>query len=250
MKNYRKDYRASHIEPGKGVAYHDLFNSNPFVSAVWELEMEILHSIFRKHFEHGPASHLDFACGTGRVLRCLEDLSSNSVGMDISAEMLAVARENSPDLEIVEADLTKSDIMKGRKFDIITAFRFFPNAENELRDAAMRVLFEHLNNGGIVVFNNHRNLQSLRYRIARLLNRGKGEGMSTIEALNLIRDHNFVIEKVFSTCVLPASEQRRLLPKWAFKPIERALARLPAIWRISENQIFVCSKNQELRGDT
>ena len=70
----------------------------------------------------------------------LEDRTKSAVGVDLSPSMLEVARKNKRSAEIIEADLTRSDVLGDRKFNLITAFRFFPNAEAELRSEAMQVL--------------------------------------------------------------------------------------------------------------
>jgi len=59
--------------------------------------------------------------------------------------------------EIIEADITAENILKPRKFNLITAFRFFLNAEPELRSAVMGTLAELLDEDGYLVFNNHQN---------------------------------------------------------------------------------------------
>ncbi len=62
---------------------------------------------------------------------------ASATGIDVSASMLAVARQSAPSAEIVEGDPTREDLLSERHFDLITAFRSFPNAEDPLREAAM-----------------------------------------------------------------------------------------------------------------
>jgi len=68
---------------------------------------------------------LDFGCGAGRSTRFLRDLGFDAVGIDISAEMIARAREIDPagDYRLIEdGDL---DPLDGRTFDVIlSAFTF------------------------------------------------------------------------------------------------------------------------------
>jgi hypothetical protein len=71
--------------------------------------------------------------------------------------MLAVARKKLKRTEIIETDITAENILKPRKFNLITAFRFFLNAEPELRLAAIRAITELLDDDGYFVFNNHQN---------------------------------------------------------------------------------------------
>ncbi len=64
----------------------------------------------------GPASVLDAGCGTGRVGRELAHRGLDVVGVDIDAEMLAVARRTAPAVDWRLADLVTVDL--GRTFDL------------------------------------------------------------------------------------------------------------------------------------
>src|ERR1700742_1593314 len=48
---------------------------------------------------------LDAGCGTGRVMIRLAELGYDCVGVDLDASMLAVAREQAPQLPWFQADL-------------------------------------------------------------------------------------------------------------------------------------------------
>jgi hypothetical protein len=74
--------------------------------------------------------------------------------------MLAVARKKLKRTEIIEADITDKNILKPRIFNLITAFRFFLNAEPELRSTAIKELAELLAEDGYLIFNNHHSLGS------------------------------------------------------------------------------------------
>ena len=124
-------YRESH--KNKGIDYHQLFDINPRRRLIWSLEKKFISEVISQLPQSSKLTHLDFACGTGRWLNFIKQYTGCSVGVDISSSMLEVARKNNQDLEIFEGDITQMDILGNRKFDIITAFRFFPNAEPELR---------------------------------------------------------------------------------------------------------------------
>ena len=49
---------------------------------------------------------LDLGCGNGALTAALRDRGLDAFGMDASPEMLALARENHPDLRFVEGDAT------------------------------------------------------------------------------------------------------------------------------------------------
>lgn len=163
-----EDYRSSHLDKGRG--YHDKFEGANYRAVLWKLERAILTRIVQRRFRDRDAvRHLDFACGTGRVLSHLSPLVGQSVGVDVSESMIEVAREELPDVQVHLADVTRDPVLDDQRFELITAFRFFPNAEWKLRDDAMAKLVQLLAPDGVIVFNNHIRKGSLRFAFRRLL---------------------------------------------------------------------------------
>lgn len=151
-------YRESHKYAGKGGEYEDYYRTDAWEKFLWSREREIILKILDKHLTDKDIHLLDFACGTGRITAFLEDRVRTSTGVDVSDSMLAIAKRKLRRTEIIETDITTEDALKGRKFNLITAFRFFLNAEPELRTAAMETLAGLLTEDGILVLNNHHNL--------------------------------------------------------------------------------------------
>src|SRR5690606_10783466 len=108
-------------------SYHARFFKNRYRSMVWEFERAFLDDVVGREFRGGPFSHLDFACGTGRILQHLRHRGTDTVGVDVSEAMLEIARSLAPDAELICSDITQGNALTDRKFDLITAFRFFPN---------------------------------------------------------------------------------------------------------------------------
>ena len=235
-------YRESHLQTGKGKSYHAAFVDKPYRKMVWQLEKGILDDILTTFYKESEVHHFDFACGTGRILSYLENRTKNTVGVDLSPSMLEVARRNSRTAEIIEADLTGSDVLGDRKFNLITAFRFFPNAETELRTEVMQVLSRHLDDDGYLVFNNHKNTGSTRNRLARLCGRRGYRGMSTAEVKALLAENDLEIVRIYHLCVFPASEKCMLLPPLILRYIEGILARIPVLCNFGGNLVFVCKR--------
>lgn len=236
------DYRTSHLEQGKGDSYHATFSLNPYRHMVWKLEQGLLDRIIDSHYGGKDILHLDFACGTGRVLNYLADRAKVSVGVDVSRTMLDVARRTGSGAELIEADLTAKDVLGERQFNLITAFRFFPNAQPELRTQVIRILRAHLARDGFLVFNNHKNVQSTRNRIGRLLGRKRGHGMSTAEVEKLLSENGLEIVKAHHLCVFPASTARPILPISVLSRLEGALSRIDWLHNFGENILYVCRK--------
>ena len=237
-----KDYRRSHLAPGIGESYDAAFVNDPYRHLVWGLEQRILDRILAEGFADRDIRHLDFACGTGRILSHVADRARVSVGVDVSQSMLAVAKRNCGRSEIRLADLTADDILGERQFNLITAFRFFPGAQPALRDEAMRVLVRHLDGDGRLVFNNHRNLASAKYRLSRLLGRGGHDGMSPAEVSGLVSGNGLEIEKSYALAFTPATDKRLILPLALLTGLEGILSKFPPIKRWGEDMIFVCRR--------
>ena len=234
------DYRESHLQPEKGESYHAAFSDEPYRNMVWQFEQGILDRILTVFYGNSDIHHLDFACGTGRILSYLGDRTKSAVGVDLSPSMLEVARKNKRSAEIIEADLTRSDMLGDRKFNLITAFRFFPNAEAELRMEAMQALSRHLDDNGYLVFNNHKNTGSTRNRLARFFGRRDYRGMSIAEVQALLAENDLEIEKIYHLCVFPASEKHMIIPLFLLRNLERILNRIPVLCNFGENLVYVC----------
>jgi len=153
-------YRDSHKYASKGAEYERHYETQTWDRFLWSREREILLEILDKYFAGKNVHLLDFACGTGRITSFLEDRVTTSTGVDVSESMLAIAKQKLRRTEIIEADITVGNILKPRRFNLITAFRFFLNAEDELREETIRGLAELLDEEGYLVFNNHHNLGS------------------------------------------------------------------------------------------
>jgi release factor glutamine methyltransferase len=74
---------------------------------------------------HGPKSVLDVATGSGAVALALSDElpSARIVASDVSADALALARENADSLGATQVEFAQSDLLESidEKFDVITA---------------------------------------------------------------------------------------------------------------------------------
>ncbi|MGB7328003.1 MAG: class I SAM-dependent methyltransferase, partial [Rubripirellula sp.] len=127
------DYRHSHLGADKAKSYNNLFQDNPYRKILWQFERQVVDRVIAELGQR-PLRHLDFACGTGRVVAHVESHDHlHSTGVDISPDMLNEARKHVGHSTLVEADLTRDDVLAEKRFDLITAFRFFPNAQGELR---------------------------------------------------------------------------------------------------------------------
>jgi SAM-dependent methyltransferase len=241
------DYRESHV--GTGQDYHDKFLRGPYRSVIWELEQECLLGILDRH-RAGRTSGLrmlDFACGTGRVLQLFESHVDSAMGVDVSESMLDVAKSHLSRSELLRADITREPVLADRHFDLITAFRFFPNAEPQLRDEVMRELAGRLSEDGILILNNHLRCVGSKLRLRRLLLRlfGRGRGkvfhcMSDEEVTTLAERFGLAIAEEHSLAMLPVLKEKRPgLPRAILCWLEHAALRWPALRRFANLRIYV-----------
>ncbi len=78
---------------------------------------------------------LDFGCGTGRSSRFLKKLNFDTIGIDISQEMLKLAREFDPDGDYRFTENGDFSALKDNKFDVVlSAFTFdnIPTMEHKV----------------------------------------------------------------------------------------------------------------------
>jgi len=219
---------------------------------MWVLEQRILAEVLQTHFKSREEIRcLDFACGTGRLTQFIEPQVGASTAVDISAPMLAVAAGKLRRTHLIQADLTTNNILAGQRFNLITAFRFFANAEPELRRTVMAVLADLLDSEGCLIFNNHHNLTSPYMLLSRILddplaNTQRLRYMSRHDMRRLAEGAGLKIVDLFHTTVL-FPRMTRLLGDPRTEAIEAALAKQPWMTAFSDNVIAVCQRRRRAR---
>jgi SAM-dependent methyltransferase len=116
----------------------------------YHAEAERLMAIFREHQRSGGTHLLDVACGTGRHLEYLRD-RYDVEGIDISLELLVIARQRLPGIRLHHGDMTAFDL--GKTFDLVTclfsSIGYVKTPEN--LSQAVRCMARHLKAGGLLV---------------------------------------------------------------------------------------------------
>jgi len=206
----KKDYTSSHFN--KGEDYHVKFENLPGRKIMWDLEKKIINNFL---INKEIYNHLDFAAGTGRIAKFLENNIKEQYLLDSSKKMLEYAKKilDAKKSSFIEDDFTKINLNK--KFDLITAFRFFPNAEYFLREKAMKFISEHLTDNGILIINNHYNFWSIPFFFSRLTFRNNGFGMTHGEIVKLVKANNLKIYQYKSVGLLTNKDKSSIIP-WGF----------------------------------
>jgi len=197
-----------------------------YSSQVWQWERPVVERIitdFRRG-RPGPVRLLDFACGTGRVLSAVEGLVDAAEGIDISENMVALARAKCQRARFKVGDVLARPELLEKNYDVITAFRFLLNVEPAVRARVLRQLRAVLRApDGLLVVNVHGNSRSLRHPAVvwrRWRERSRPTGamlneMSPGETERLLRECGFHIVRRFGFGLLPPTAYRTPFRRWA-----------------------------------
>jgi ubiquinone/menaquinone biosynthesis C-methylase UbiE len=123
---------------------YDLFNTN------YDWCIQFVEEAIEEHTE-GVQSLLELACGTGNILQHFVGKYEVS-GLDLSASMLAQAREKLPGVPLYEMDMSAFELDK--TYDAILCMYDSINHLLEYDDwiGTFNSVRRHLNPGGIFVF--------------------------------------------------------------------------------------------------
>jgi len=159
-------------------------------------EEKFLKETIPQLFPNAVPHYLDFACGTGRITSVVENFSQHSYAVDVSESMQARARKRCKRTVFFLEDITKARLGI-EPVQLATAFRFFGNAENELRLAALGAIRRQMASGGYLIINNHRNPSSINFRLSALRGAADPADLGPAKLEIMLRNAGFSIVKVF-----------------------------------------------------
>jgi SAM-dependent methyltransferase len=153
-------------EPEAVAAYETKeYGVESYSTRIWQMQRPVVEKVLAdfKTKHSGPLQLLDFACGTGRVLSCVESFADTADGIDISEPMVSVARTKCRRARLQVGDILANPELLG-KYDIVTCFRLLLNLEPELRLRILRELRKVIRTpDGLLLANVHGNTHSLRH---------------------------------------------------------------------------------------
>ena len=239
-------YSSSHLSPDKPAEYESLYASDSWHKYLWSWEQHILDRILTEHYGGTPIKLLDFACGTGRITGFLENRVKEATGVDVSEAMLNTARQKLKRTRLIKADLLNERQPLGReRFNLITAFRFFVNAEPKLREGAIAALARFLTDDGQLVFNNHQNFLSPAMLYSRVASGLRGRTplttMTYSQCSRLVGYAGLRIVRVYSVGFLHLPKLN--VPPSVHRLFDFAASSSSFLGRFSECPIFVCRAN-------
>jgi ubiquinone/menaquinone biosynthesis C-methylase UbiE len=157
----RTDYRDYHASEEAAGAYRDVYAAG-YYAAQWRLlEQPLLRQLFTEQRERGANRMLDIACGQGRITLLGAEYFPSVLGVDYSPQMLGRAKESqreSPAARDADLQFEAGDVRlftADSRFDVITAFRFFLNSEDDLRVEGLRCVVRNLAPSGVFITNIH-----------------------------------------------------------------------------------------------
>ena len=242
------EYRDSHTAENFGADYESSFFKENYKNYIYEWEKEVLQGIFE---DLKPKNYLDFACGTGRITRLAEGYVEKITGIDVSESMISVAREQVKSGEFILQDVTEPSFESEVKYDFVSAFRFFTNAEESLRGEAMNSLLDLMTRDGYLLFNLHMNSTSSFALAARAYEQmfGEREGFNHLSLKQMGKElaliENFEIVSVHAKSVLPIIREGKERSRMMFRMIdsvESVCSYLPFQQFFSKYHIVLCRR--------
>jgi SAM-dependent methyltransferase len=239
-------YAGLHFVEGVAERYdNEYYAASTYDSIVWGWQRPVLRRMLRSLRErNGRLKYLDFACGTGRIISEVEDLATESVGLDIAPLMLARAalRTRSP---LRCGDILAQPSIVDRDYDAITAFRIVLGAEPEIRVALLQDLAQRLrDDGSRLIFNvhfSHRSVLALTSRYRQLRGWPRMLTLSPAETGRLIAASGLEIESVYGFGVLPRRLYRSPLAR-ASAIFDRLASRIATMTWLSQDLVYVCRR--------
>lgn len=153
MVDYEKDTLNAYRTETRAIEYKRYQTTEwTWARFVTWFEQKAINRELRRYDWSTSDRLLDIPCGTGILGKILHNFPFEIIASDISAEMLALAREEYPQgnlVDCIEADITKTSFTR-ESFDCIITLGFMHRVPSEVKQAALKELYE-LSNGIVVV---------------------------------------------------------------------------------------------------
>lgn len=239
---YRKRFSCS-----ENANYYDnIYARESYDSFIWPLQLpyviRVMENVRRE--VGGEINYLDFACGTGRIISAVEDKADHAMGLDVSAEMIAIARKKTKRAKFIMGNLVDRPNLLDKQFEVITAFRFFLNVEKPIRYVVLQRLAALLQGKeGRLIFNIHGNSRSIRHWsvLGRKLFGTIENELSFRETVHLIDSAGLVLESWHGFGLLPRKLHYSPI-KGLAQSVDRWIVRNQHISSLCQDLLFVCRK--------
>lgn len=234
-------YRDSHL--AKSSDYDQDLKSDAFDSFMAENEERFLKLAIPRLFPNGIPRYLDFACGTGRITSLVENYAKDSYAVDVSENMQELAKQKCRNTTFYLQDITANPLTID-PVQLVTAFRFFGNAEDNLRISALGALKKKIVPGGYLVINNHRNPSSLYLKIDNLRGGNDPADLSPKKLNIMLKNSGFSIITIYGIgwwFIHRRLNRKAVCQSWLLKLME-PISRLPLVSNICPDYILIAKK--------
>lgn len=223
---------------------------NKFESRIYQIENEILLEYIKKFFKDQNINIMDFACGTWRITSLLFSEYKNIAWYDISENMLNIAKNKYPQIKFYKKDIADTITENIEKFDCITSFRFFLNAEYELKKDILLSLKKYLKKNGIIIFNIHMNKYSIPFWLSKMkyalwLTKIEQNWMSYSEVKKMLAETGFKIIDAKWYSFFLWNPLLTCLPFWFLYFLDSLLSKIKFLKYLSKDIIYIVKINDE-----
>lgn len=127
--------------------YNELYQQKNY-----KAECDYIFKLLEPHLSTVAGSLLDVGCGTGNYFPFFIERGYHIVGLDISMDMLSIAKDKFPSIEFLLGDISQIELKK--KFDLITMLFHVINyqADESQLHNAIRSIASAMKTGGLFVF--------------------------------------------------------------------------------------------------
>jgi len=236
----------------KDVLGYEQITQSKYIKIIYSLEKEVIAK-FLKGIKSDKLSAMDFACGSGRWTTYLEGYFDSITGVDVSGKMIELAKGKCKKAKFCVKDITKESQKPTNRYDVITAFRFYKNAEDDLRKDATKRLEDYLDSGGYFIFDLHLNtfsfmgvaanlMKILRINKVIKINDYALRTISLMDIKHLFRNSSFEIVDYYGMGFLPSRSNHLILPEKMLYRFERFLMRNKWLRPFSYNLLVIARK--------
>lgn len=117
----------------------------------YEVRSDYISNFFSE-YGNGGKKLLDLACGTGSFSNIFEQKGFDVTGIDLSSDMLTIAKSKSPNISFVNADMTEFSFAE--KFDFCICMLDSINHLTDIADVqkCFSCVYDSLNEDGLFIF--------------------------------------------------------------------------------------------------
>lgn len=135
---------------GYGEQYHLLKDTDEYPYSGYT---RLLNEVYRMVHEEGGKKVFDVGFGTGILTKKLYEEEYQIVGVDLSEQLVELAKEAMPDATFFHYDITMGLPYKllHKKFDVIYSTYTFHHLDRFEKPRFMKDLLRHLNKGGKLI---------------------------------------------------------------------------------------------------